>query len=133
MKHLKYLIIILNFFSMPCYAVMAYGYLERTVIFPTRDERSQWGFVSDAQPYTNGIGGITFNYPAGIFTQPPCVQVSIMQNAAHPNTETYVAEVSANSTSSSTVMVYVINAGVINEAPTGVITVCIFALDNPPV
>src|SRR6266404_3703808 len=123
MKQLNYILIIVNFFSMPCYAVMAYGYLERTVILPDRDERSPLSFVSDAQTYTNGVGGITFTYPVSLFTSPPCVQVSIVQNVGHPDTQAYVAEVSANSASSTTVMVYVVNAGLVSEAPTGVITV----------
>src|SRR5260221_5123675 len=107
MKPLNYILIIITFFSMPCHAVMAYGFLDRSVILQDREERSPWGFVSDAQTYTNGVGGITFTYPANIFTSPPCVQVSIVQNAGHPDTQAYIAEVSANSTSSTTVMVYV--------------------------
>ena len=133
MKQLKYILIILNFFNIPCYAVMAYGYLERSIILPTRVERSPWAFVSDEETYTSGVGGITFTYPVNLFTSPPCVQVSIMQNVGHADTQAYITEVSANSTSSTTVMVYVVNAGVVNEAPTGAITVCIFSLDNPAV
>jgi len=56
-----------------------------------------------------------------------------MQNANHPSSETYVAEVSANSTSSTTVMVYEISSGLVSEAGTGLVTVCILALDNPAV
>ena len=131
MKPLHYVVILFNFITIPSYGVQAYGTLIREIITTNMTERDPLDYVSDEQSYTSGIGGIVFVYPASFFTQPPIVQLSILQNVAHPNTETYVAEISANSTASTTVMVYKVSGGVVSEAPTGVITVCLLAIDDP--
>lgn len=113
-----------------CYG-QAVGSLLREEITTNMVVRSRINYMTDEQVYTTGVGGITFNYPAGWFTQTPIVQISLEQNSSHPTNLAYVAEVSANTTTSTTIMVYQINSGLVNEAPTGVITVCLFALDNP--
>jgi len=109
---------------------MTVGYVIQETILPTRTERAPLNFVSDSQPYITG-GGVIFNYPVGWFTQAPIVTVTLQQDVSHPNNIAYVTEVSNNTPTSTTVMVYQVSTGVINEAPTGVMTVCLFALDKP--
>jgi len=111
-----------------CYG-QAVGSLLREEITTNMVVRSRLNYMTDDQVYTTG--GITFNYPPGWFTQPPIIQISLEQDSAHPPTQTYVTEVSANTTTSTTVMVYQISSGFVSDAPTGVITVSLFALDNP--
>lgn len=132
MKQFKYIFILfITSSAISCYGTQAYGFITREIITNNLIERSPLGYVSDEQSYTSGVGGIVFTYPANFFTTAPLVQLSILQNSAHPTTETYVAEVSSNSLNSTTVMVYQISGGVVSEAPTGVVTVCLFAIDDP--
>ena len=109
-----------------CSAQMAIGAITHQMSVGSGTRYLNLNFASDSQNYT--FGGITFNYPTDLFTQPPCIQVSIQPTSSHPSTETFVAEISANSTSATTITVYNINAGVVSEASNGSVTVCIFAL-----
>jgi hypothetical protein len=131
MKQLKTtLIFITMLYAIPCYGMEAGIIIQQTTI-GDRTERSPLNIASDSQIYTEGIGGVTFTYPSNWFTQAPIVQISLQQNSSHPNTLAYVAEVSANSISSTTIMVYQISSGFVTEAPTNSVTVCLFAVDNP--
>src|SRR5438309_10366327 len=106
MNQLKLTFVLLTIFStIPCYG-MAAGALTQITTTGDRIERAPLNIASDAQVYTSGIGGVTFGYPANWFIQPPIIQVSLQQNSSHPTTQTFVAEVSANSISSTTIMVY---------------------------
>jgi len=95
----------------------------------TMSTRSILYIVSDSQNYTTG--GLTFTYPTGLFTLPPIVNISVQPNAAHPATETFVAEISSHSAGSTTVMVYQIIYGIIHEAPNGSVTINLLALADP--
>ena len=130
MKQLKLIFIItITFLILPCSAAMITGFVTKEIITGNMIERDPLNFAVDQQNYTTG--GVTFTYPAGWFTQPPLVQIAVIQNSAHPTTETFGAEVSANSTSSTTVMVYQVSSGgTVNEAPGSAITVCLLAIDN---
>lgn len=131
MKLYKLILLMLIITSnIPCYALI-YGTIDQDIISGNAIDHFPLHYASDQQMYTNGVGGITFTYPAGWFTQAPMVQASVMQNIAHPATETYVAEVSNNTTTSTTVMIYVVNAGVVSEAPTGSVIVNIWSVDIP--
>jgi hypothetical protein len=129
MKQLKFIIIVTIFSILPCYAIRR-GYVIEEVMLPTRTESNPLNFASDTQAYTTGIGGITFTYPVGWFNQPPIVQLAVQQDVAHPTSETFGAEIVSNSTTSTTVMVYEVNGGVVSEAPSGVVTVILLAIDN---
>lgn len=121
-------IILQNFF---CQAAMLTGTITQNVITNSSITRSAIYIVSDEQIYTSGTGGIVFTYPTDLFTLPPVVQISVKSNISHPATEAYVAEISANSTTDTTIMVYKINAGVITEAASNDITVCLLAIADP--
>ena len=129
-QHIFTFILLTIFSTIPCYGMEA-AFVTQVTVIGDRVERAPLNIASDAQPYITGLGGVTFAYPANWFTQPPIVQISLQQDSVHPTTQTFVAEVSANSTTSTTVMVYQVNAGLVNEAPTGVITVCLLAINNP--
>lgn len=86
--------------------------------------------ISDNQNYTSG--GITFTYPADLFSIPPVVQISVQQNTPHATDMAYVAEISANDPTATTVMVYQISAGVVSQAATNSVTVNLFAITDCP-
>ena len=66
---------------------------------------------------------------------PPVVQISAQQNSSHATDVTYVAEISANSTDATTVLVYEIKTTLgtvsVNEAPTNSVTINLFAIEDP--
>ena len=128
MKQLKYILITLIISTIPCYGIMICGFLTRSIITSNSIQRSPLGYANNEQNYTTG--GTTFTYPNNFFTLPPIVQISIKQNISHPVTKTYVAEISANSVNTTTVIVYQISAGVVSEAATNSVTVCLFAIDD---
>jgi hypothetical protein len=108
---------------------MAAGFIIQEIITPNMVSRSPLNYASEGQNYTTG--GVTFSYPSGWFTLPPIVNVSILQNAPHSTNTTYVAELSANTATSTTVMVYQVSFGVVNEAPNNSVTVCLLAIEDP--
>ena len=134
MKKLLYTLSILSIsltFILPCHAMMV-GTIETNVDIDDSTERIPVSYANDAQLYTTG--GVTFNYPVGLFavTTTPSVQVGIQPVVAHPTTETFVAEISANGPLSTTIMVYnlVTTLGVVSiaEAPNGSVTVYLMAI-----
>lgn len=85
-------------------------------------------FLTNRQDYVNGGLTFTFNTP---FTNIPRVLITVELNNAPTATDTYAAVISANSTSSVTVLVYkVSNGGTVTEAATNEVKVTIFAVDN---
>jgi hypothetical protein len=84
--------------------------------------------ISDSQDYTGG--GLTFSYPADLFNIAPVVQVSIQQNTPHATNMSYVAEISSNNPTETTVMVYEVHEGIISQAPTSSVTVNLFAVTD---
>ena len=121
--------IILQFFS--CQAATLTGTITQNITTSSSITRSAAYIVSDEQIYTSGIGGIVFTYPTDVFTLPPVVQISVKSNTPHPTTEAYVAEISANSATETTIMVYKISSGVITEAASNDISVCLLSIADP--
>lgn len=86
-------------------------------------------FDFDSLDYVNG--GITFNYPVGVFTTIPKVQITIvLKNAVYSASETYTPEITAHSTVSTTVRVNKTTVGAITEALTDDVTVYLYALGD---
>jgi len=92
-------------------------------------------WTSQVQTYTTG--GVTFTYPgnlflSSIFTSAPLALISVAPLASHPDTETYTAEISNNSATSATVMVYLVDSltSTVSEAPNGSVEVCFLALGS---
>ncbi len=86
-------------------------------------------FDFDSVNYVNG--GITFTYPAGVFSATPRVQITIqLQNAVYNSAESYVPEITANSTLSTTVRVNRVTVGAITEAATNDVSVHVYAISN---
>lgn len=63
------------------------------------------GYIA-SQKLSYTAGGLTFTYPTGLFTMIPMIRLAVQANAAHADNITYTAEISANSSTSATVMVY---------------------------
>lgn len=78
------------------------------------------------ESYTTG--GTVFTYSAP-FTIPPVVAVTVETLVPTTGT-TYMYEVSANSTTSVTVMVFQSNSGTVNEADPGSVTVHVIAIGD---
>ncbi len=129
MKQLKLILITaITFLMIPCYGMVT-GVVTQTTQTFDMASRSQLNYVIDQQNYTTG--GATFTYPVGWFTQPPFIQIAVIQNIPHSTNETFGAEVSTNSAGSTTIMVYQVSFGVVSEAPDSSITVCLLAVANP--
>ena len=71
-------------------------------------------------------GGVVFNYPIDTYTIAPNVAITVAA-APHASSITYTAELTANSTTSSTVRVYKISGGSVTEAASGEVNVIISA------
>jgi hypothetical protein len=125
MNYLFHTALLLFNFSFCC-AQMSVGAITHYMAIGSGIRYLDLNFASDSQNYTSG--GVTFNYPTDLFTQPPRVQISPQPNSPHPTTETFVAEITTNSASATTITVYNINAGVVSEAANGSVTVYLFAL-----
>jgi len=115
-----------------CYGQQVHGFIMQTIVTPDSVQRSNLNYVSDEQTYVTG--GVTFTYPVGLFSVAPFVNISIQPTTPHGNTQTFTAEISANSASSATVKVYhlVTNAGLveISEAATGSVIIHFFAIGD---
>ena len=90
-------------------------------------------FTYETQNYTSG--GLIFTYPASLFATAPHVFISIQPIVSHTTDTTFTAEISSNSATSTTIMVYQLMtaAGVvsINEAPDNSVMVNLVAFDDP--
>jgi hypothetical protein len=125
MKQLKLILIIaITFLTIPCSAIIT-GMMIQETTTGDMTERDILNYAIDQQLYATG--GITFTYPVGWFSAPPYVQVSVGQNEVHPTTETYVAEVSVNTSTGTTVMVYKVSSGVVTEAPDSTLIIYLLA------
>jgi hypothetical protein len=94
-------------------------------------------FYSDTQTYVNG--GVIFTYPTDYWTYlkflptptTPRITISVQLNAAASPTDTYSAVISANSPTSTTVLVYRIsNGGGVTEASSDEISVVLLAIQD---
>lgn len=129
MKRNFFLTSIIIFSTTACFGAMTTGFVIREIVTGDMIERDPLNYATDQQAYTTG--GITFTYPSNWFTVPPFIQISVIQNSPHSTNEAYVAEVSANSAGATTVMVYHINFGVVTDAPSNSVTVCLLAFEDP--
>lgn len=112
-----------------CYSAMTTATIVQEIITSSSITMSNLYVINDMQSYTTG--GITFTYPVGLFTLPPIALVSVQSNISHPVTEAYVAEISANSASSTTIMLYRISSGVVSEAANGAAMISLLAIADP--
>ena len=84
------------------------------------------GYIA-SQKASYTAGGLIFTYPTALFTVAPMIRLAIEANVAHTDNITYTAEVSANSATSATVMVYKFTTTLglvsIAEAPSGDVTI----------
>jgi hypothetical protein len=123
------ILIIANFSTFICIADMSVGVVTQNITSNNSTKHVDLAFANDSQSYTTG--GITFNYPNDLFTQSPFIQVSIKPNSPHSTTETFTAEISSCTASSTTIIIYNISAGIVSEAATNSVTVYLFALADP--
>jgi hypothetical protein len=100
-------------------------------------ERYTTRFYNDIENYVNG--GLTFTYPTDYWTfnkfnptpTTPRILISIQLNGDPSATTTYAAVVSANSPTSTTVIVYRIsNGGTVVEASTDEVGVVLFGIQE---
>lgn len=124
-KLLKFIFLITSAISFFNANPMIIGTLETQREVDNYTEITPIFYATESQTYTTG--GLTFNYPAGTFTAPPIVQVSVNPTTPHPNSETFGPEISTNSPTSTTIMVYFINSSGVSEAANGTVTVNILA------
>ena len=72
------------------------------------------GYCYEKQDYVNG--GNTFNYPAGLFSLPPNVALSIeLKNLAYSTGQIIIPIITSNTTTSSTVRVNVGTTASVSE------------------
>lgn len=130
MNHLmKLLTLTIILHNASCYSAMTTATIVQEIITSSSITMSNLYVINDMQSYTTG--GITFTYPVGLFTLPPIALVSVQSNISHPVTEAYVAEISANSASSTTIMLYRISSGVVSEAANGAAMISLLAIADP--
>jgi hypothetical protein len=122
------LITIITLSITSCYGITT-GVITQETVTSNMITLADLNYAADQQLYATG--GITFTYPAGWFSAPPFVQVSVGQVETHPTTETYVAEVSVNTSTGTTVMVYKVSSGVVTEAPDSTLLIYLLAIADP--
>ena len=127
-KLIKLFIITALLQAFPSYGMLM-GVLTEQTTTTDMISLSSLNYAFDTQTYTTG--GITFTYPTGFFNFPPFVQIAVQPTNSHPTTETFGAEINTNSAGSTTIMVYLVNAGVVSEAPDASVTVFLIAIANP--
>jgi len=82
----------------------------------------------DTASYVNG--GTIFNYPTGLFSSTPTIRVSLQENlTAYSTNQVFVAEITANSSTSTTIRVNLVTASTIIEASNDEVIVHIFAIE----
>jgi hypothetical protein len=130
MNHLiKFLALTIILHNASCYGTMTTATITQEIITSSSITMSNLYIVSDIQPYTNG--GLIFIYPPGLFTAPPRVTISVQPNISHSTTQAYTTEINSNNATGTTIMVYVINSGIVSEAPNGSVLVHLFAVADP--
>jgi hypothetical protein len=128
MKHFskKFFLYLLftNYFS--CYGDIS-GYMEAIeVLVPGREDILQIPYFSGSASYVNG--GVTFMYPAGLFSSTPSLRISIEENVTnYSNSQVFVPFITSSTTSSVTVRVNLVTSLTVSEAATDEIIVHIFA------
>jgi len=69
----------------------------------------------DVVPYVNG--GVTFNYPPGFFSIAPAITADLQENGiTYSTSQVFVAEITANSSTSTTIRVNLVTTSTITEA-----------------
>ena len=124
MKKFYLIFIFLTLLKFPCQG-MNIAALSLQVTIDNITQLIEAHIASQKLSYT--AGGLTFTYPTGLFTMIPMLRVALQTNAAHADTITYTAEISANSSTSATIMVYKFTTTLglvsIAEAATGDVTI----------
>jgi len=91
-------------------------------------ENSLVNWCADSASYING--GITFNYPAGLFSSTPSVRVSLQENGTvYSTNQVFVAEITTNSSTLTTIRVNLITTSTVTEAGNDEVIVHIFAIE----
>ncbi len=82
----------------------------------------------DVASYVNG--GVTFTYPVGLFSTAPTIRVSLEGNTtAYSTSQVFVAEITTNSATSTTIRVNLVTTSTITEASNNEVTVHIFSIE----
>ncbi len=106
---------------------MEVGFISKeTTVGTSTIETSRMNFCQEIQDYV--AGGVTFNYPAGMFSSAPNVRLAIeLKNLTYSTGQIISPIITANTTTSTTVRVNVGTTASMSEALTDDITIYIFA------
>lgn len=132
MKYINfYLVIIACLLSIFCYGTEKNRFISEKIKIGKTPTRSPMYLVVDSQLYVTG--GVTFSYPACLFSSAPTVQV-LLESDPVIVPPTYIAEVVSNSSTQTVVMVYQVSTigGVVSvtEVPAGSVTVSLNASET---
>jgi len=85
-------------------------------------------YFLDNASYVNG--GVTFTYPAGLFSTTPTIRVSLEENATvYSTSQVFVAHITSSSATSVTIRVNLVTTSTISEASNNEVTVHINAIE----
>ena len=87
-------------------------------------ETKSVSYFIDIVSYVNG--GITFNFPEGLFSGPPIIKVSLQ--ISYSASQAYVIQITENNATSATVRVNLLTTSTITEASNDEVIVHIFTL-----
>jgi hypothetical protein len=111
----------------PMITPMQFGLLSSYQLFnPNQVQIGNMHFSSQTLSYVQG--GITFVYPAGLFTQAPTVVLTVAPTPFNGSLSNYSPTVMSNSASSTEVHVSVTTLIALTEALTGSVNVHLFAV-----
>lgn len=104
------------------------GRLSTFISNPSGFQSSLTPYCIDTASYVNG--GVTFTYPAGLFSATPTIRVSLEENTtAYSTSQVFVAEITVNSATATTIRVNLVTTSSITEASSDEVTVHIFAIE----
>lgn len=133
MKYINfYLIAVISVLPIFCYGAEKNRFVSEKIKIGKTPTRSPMYLVIDSQLYVTG--GVTFSYPACLFSSAPTVQV-LLESDPVVVPPTYIAEVVSNTSTETVVMVYQVSTigGVVSvtEVPAGSVTVSLNASESP--
>ncbi len=113
----------------PCYGDVS-GYIEAIEItVPGREDNIQVPYFAASASYVSG--GVTFTYPMGLFSSAPTVKIGIeLSGIGFLASRVISAQITANSSTSTTVRVNLGTIITILEAGTGDVIVHLFAVET---
>ena len=109
-----------------CLAVMKVGSITEEIETVTSITRKRLRFAVDEMDYV--AGGITFNYPAGLFSASPTVRITIETKLGYSSSELITPCITSNDATQSTIRVNKGTVSSFEEAPTGYVCVHLFAV-----